>query len=1108
MAITKSVSNIATATSAVTSVYAEAIQVAAPKTAAANALDFGVNVGVSEALRPVTEGLSQYVMNMQDQAGPANLPNADDYRYGASGPVHNTQSDPDGVFVVIKPVTSTQGGATGQADPNAPKPDITDKNDVVGSHHADKLIGNEAANGLWGGEGNDTIAAQGGNDRVDAGGGDDTVAGGTGDDTLLAGDGNDLVVGDEGNDLIFGEAGNDTVSGGLGNDTQLGGDNDDVLLGNEGSDLLVGGNGDDRLMGGADDDQLAGGAGNDILDGGSGADTLYGGEGNDTASYASSETGVTATLGGKELTVKTVAVAEMVSPVQAVGSSAFAMAFGSAAPSNGAQPAPQPTRPADDATGDTYYSVENLMGSQHDDRLTGNANANLLSGGNGNDRLNGDGGNDVLIGGDGRDTLNGGSGNDVLIGGAGADQHNGGAGFDTVSYDKSETGVTVDLGGTSKPNFGFGVSNVVELATVQAANVASEPVNQSPWLGDFAVAGVHSSPSTVTPAAPRDSTGDTFSSIERVVGSKHADTISGSDGRDVLEGNDGNDGLFGNGGNDVLVGGKGADAMNGGDGVDTASYASSDRGVNVSLDGTTGRNTGLISDMFVLGNNTTNRGGDATGDVLRNIENLTGSKHNDTLGGDAGNNMLDGGAGNDKLFGGAGHDTLVGGAGHDHMDGGEGADTVSYANNEAGVSVDLEAGEAHERDPAIANAMQASVSSVVSDVISAARTADFMAAGNVNGEFSVPGQTTQSAAPVGDTPWMNIDRFNDGVQLAEPANDTITNVENVTGSKHGDVLRGDADANMLAGLAGNDVIDGRDGKDVLAGGLGADTLIGGEGTDTATYATSASGVTVSLEAGALNSGGEAAGDVLSGIEALIGSAFNDVLTGDAGSNMISGGAGDDAIDGGDGNDMLIAGTGNDSLQGGLGKDKLEGGDGADQLDGGEGVDEVSYATSQSGVTISLVEGAVGSGGTADGDTLISIEQVTGSTHADALTGNAASNILNGGAGNDTLDGGAGNDMIAGGEGDDVIIGGEGNDVLSGGNGADVFALLGQFGTDRIADFQVGVDKLDLSEIDGLDSMDQLSIREVNGSTIISYDGQHVVLLGVDADTITPDQIQF
>lgn len=88
------------------------------------------------------------------------------------------------------------------------------------------------------------------------------------------------------------------------------------------------------------------------------------------------------------------------------------------------------------------------------------------------------------------------------------------------------------------------------------------------------------------------------------------------------------------------------------------------------------------------------------------------------------------------------------------------------------------------------------------------------------------------------------------------------------------------------------------------GGAGADTLTGGAGIDTASYASSSASVTVSLVAGAINTGGDAAGDVLSKIENLTGSAFNDVLIGNTGVNVLTGGAGNDTLTGGAGADTF------------------------------------------------------------------------------------------------------------------------------------------------------------------------------------------------------------
>ena len=108
-------------------------------------------------------------------------------------------------------------------------------------------------------------------------------------------------------------------------------------------------------------------------------------------------------------------------------------------------------------------------------------------------------------------------------------------------------------------------------------------------------------------------------------------------------------------------------------------------------------------------------------------------------------------------------------------------------------------------------------------------------------------------------------------------------------------------------------------------------------------------ITIDLSTGT-NTGGHAAGDTLSGIENLLGSGYSDVLTGDAGPNRLDGGAGND---------------------------RLTGGAGADTLVGGHGLDTASYAAAAAAVTVNLDTGAA-SGGDAQGDTLDSIEHLTGS----------------------------------------------------------------------------------------------------------------------------------
>jgi Ca2+-binding RTX toxin-like protein len=149
------------------------------------------------------------------------------------------------------------------------------------------------------------------------------------------------------------------------------------------------------------------------------------------------------------------------------------------------------------------------------------------------------------------------------------------------------------------------------------------------------------------------------------------------------------------------------------------------------------------------------------------------------------------------------------------------------------------------------------------------------------------------------------------------------------------------------------------------------------------------------------------------------------------------------VNGDGGNDTFIAGAAAERFFGGLDTDTL-------------------IFNSTAGVTTSLDNTLVGTGG-AVGDTYDGIENITGSAiGADILRGSAADNIitgrggadvLRGVAGFDGLFGGAGADSLFGGVGEDEIYGGAGIDVLTGGADSDGFALmaLSQAG-DRITDF--------------------------------------------------------
>lgn len=288
------------------------------------------------------------------------------------------------------------------------------------------------------------------------------------------GDG-DTLYGGQFDDEILGFGGNDTLNGQSGDDRQFGSTGNDVLNGDRGDDALFGQRGGDVLRGGEGDDLLAGGAG---------GDQLFGGVGIDTASYAASFTAVQIALFNN-------------------------------------------TASGGPANGDQLSSIENVIGTQFDDTIAGDAGAN---------RLDGLGGADSLNGGNGEDVLSGNGGNDMLEGGGGADELFGGGGSDTAVYQSSTSGVTVAL-------------------------------------FDGTAQGGHA-------------TGDTFASIENIVGSNRNDNLSGDGGAnrlqgrfgsDTLNGGNGNDALGGEGGNDTLIGGRGNDDLFGGSGNDRFVFANGDQ---------------------------------------------------------------------------------------------------------------------------------------------------------------------------------------------------------------------------------------------------------------------------------------------------------------------------------------------------------------------------------------------------------------------------------------------------------------------------------------------------------------------------------------------------
>ena len=532
-----------------------------------------------------------------------------------------------------------------------------------------------------------------------------------------------------------------------------------------------------------------------------------------------------------------------------------------------------------------------------------------MRGGDGSDRLFGVGGNDSLVGGRGSDLIDGGSGNDVLVGGSGDDVLRGGsgndslfggAGIDFVSYSDSIGGVRVSFvsgvatrGDSERDEFsgiegaigGFGDDTFVMSSSVRTVDggkgrdvldYSSSSSGVRLFLSrigedGYAVGGI--------------SGGDRVRGVE---------VLRGGSGSDIFGGDSDDDTLYGRGGNDRLYASGGDDLYHGGGGSDVLSYRYSVGGVSVDLSLGIGYISGWDSHAsYGLG---VERGSDSH--RIESIERIRGGSGDDTLRG------FDG---DETFHGGLGDDTIEGGDGGDRLRGGDGDDVLSYFSSDSGVTIALAtllAQGGHAESDDFDGFEHVTGSSYGDDLAGDALGnrllglgGDDTLDGGLGGDVLDGGDGFDTADYSGSASSVTIDLLSgSGSGSGSGAEgDTLIGIERVIGSVHDDSLVGSVGDNVLDGGAGSDTLRGGSGNDVLVGGLGGDVLDGGDGIDTADYSLSGSGVRVDLTR--VVSGGDASGDVLTGIENVTGSSHDDTLRGDSGFNVFRGGDGDDWIEG-------------------------------------------------------------------------------------------------------------------------------------------------------------------------------------------------------------------
>lgn len=695
---------------------------------------------------------------------------------------------------------------------------------VLGGLGANQISGGMGNDTLLGGAGADMLSGDAGNDVLNGGAGDDTVNGGIGNDTVIYtnGEGADTVDGGDGADTLrivegaFGaddtvtvalaagiissvngsttvanveaaelhlDGGADTLSyqtsqnvsvnllsgaatgfsflrgvenvtAGSGNDTLFGNGVANRLEGGDGNDELRGGFGSDVLFGGAGNDNLYGEEGDDLLEAGAGNDRIDGGAGNDTASYASAAAAVTVSLSAT------------------------------------------PTRASfeeQDTAGagrDRLIGIENLVGSAHDDSLTGDDNANVIDGGAGADAMDGGAGDDIYAVDNAGDTITDASGIDTVrtaltgyvldgdvenlvlmgnaaIGGIGNtldneitgnsanNTLNGAGGTDTVALQGTFADHSFALAGGSitVSSVAGGTDTLVsiERAKIGGASYLIVPGTNAANSGAGAVIG--------------------GSEAELLLGFNNADELRGNGGDDILVGGAGTDQMFGGAGNDIYWVQQAADVVTeaDGEGIDTI-YTNVNRNLTVAS-----QVVGEVENVVLVG---------ATGTEALNA---VGNALNNELIGNAGNNTLTGNAGNDTLIGNAGNDTLNGGANDDILNGGAGDDTLN-----GGAGTDR--------------------------AVFAGRVGDYAFGLNAAGLATV---THLATGDVDTLSGIERIQFGDG-----PVLDIVTTVAGIP-----------AGPAILFGTSGADTIVGGPGADVIIGGTGDDTLNGsdiGDGDDTVT----------------------------------------------------------------------------------------------------------------------------------------------------------------------------------------------------------------------------------------------------------------------------------
>lgn len=587
--------------------------------------------------------------------------------------------------------------------------------------------------------------------------------------------------------------------------------------------------------------------------------------------------------------------------------------------------------------------------------------------------------------------------------------------------------------------------------------------------------------------------------MARINGNNRSNTLNGTSSNDTIYGLGGNDSLFGNAGNDVLEGGTGADLLDGGDGIDRVEYRRSSSAVTVNL---------------ALGYGA---GGEAQGDTYVSIENVYGSRYDDTITGDGASNLLygrngddtlDGGEGDDDLYGGNDNDTLIGGAGNDDLIGGRGSDIYEFTRGDGADTINDQGSYYSDWD-------RLNIHGYDADEVFMQRAAPGSSTIVITFGGENPGDSITLVDMLG-TSGSEIEqvRLDDGTNIYfwniySIANNTPpVALDDDGGTQFQDtaiilqaaeLLTNDSDAD-LDNLTVHSVFGATNGTVTMdsngtitftpaAGYVGAASF-----QYTVTDGTAAADATVNLE-------------FEIGFSDFIGNWWAEVIDLSA-SNLpcyIDCHYGNDIATGSNLRDLILGNLGDDTLYGGGGDDDflIDLGHGFDRFDGGTGYDKVVAMADN--VQIGLI-----------GDFAASVEEFScaGFTNVTIMgtwqwqTLDFSTVILTDIA---AIDAGLGNDTVIGSAGDDVIIGNMGDDTLLGGDGDDDFMIGVNHGFD-IFDGGAGYDQV-LASADNVNigligdfdnEVEEISANGFSGVSILgkwqaqTFDFSNVVLTGIAA----------